>query len=689
MDSETQEIIDYFLTESRESVAEVEPLLIGLEAGGAHVDRATIDKIFRLFHSMKGSAGFLEFQHVEAVTHQAETLLDRVRNGSLAFDAALVDLLCRALDFTNDALDAIEAMLTDNGLAEEAGGLIARLKGFGGEATASPAPAVAAAPSPPPPSAAPPRPAPAAEQSTGGAAARGEINVFAPVAAPSAAETARGLSSLFDALSRGVPVERSLPAPAPEPAPAPAGKPAASPHRLGEILVEAGLASPAQVEEALRDKRLPVGQKLVQMQVVAPERIQEALAVQSARRGDPERPADDEEGKGRSRAEYLRVDVRKLDQLMDLIGELIIAETAVTHGPAQEAELDGNHKAAVQLNRVTRGLQDVAMSLRMVPIEPTFKKMVRLVRDLSRRQGKRVSLEISGEDTEVDKSVVEAISDPLVHLIRNSIDHGIEGSDERVRSGKAPEGRITLSARQQAGEIRIEVRDDGRGLDRARILKKGIERGLVKGDGADLSDAEVYRLIFEPGFSTAAAVTDISGRGVGMDVVKQNIESVKGRVEVQSTPGAGSVMALRIPLTLAIIEGMLVRVGSSRFTLPILSITETVGVTARDVTRLTNGAEVVRVRGRLLPVYRLHELYDLKPDSTRIEDGLLVVIEDGADRVCVLVDELIGQRQTVVKSLSGYLGSVRGLAGCTVLGDGSISLIIDVAKLIHDVHAAA
>jgi two-component system chemotaxis sensor kinase CheA len=707
MDSETQEIIDYFLTESRESVAEVEPLLIGLEAGGAHVDRATIDKIFRLFHSMKGSAGFLEFQHVESVTHQAETLLDRVRNGTLTFDPPLVDLLCRALDFTNDALDAIEAMLTDASLAEEAAGLIQRLKGFGGAPSAeparapvAPAPVAAKPPSAPPPAAPPP---PAAEAWTGPqpAAARGEINVFAPVAAPSAAETDSGLSSLFDSLSRGAKIERSLPTPepssasvAPSPrAPSPQGtapaKPAASPHRLGEILIEAGLASPAQIEEALKDKRLPVGQKLVQMQVVPPERIQEALAVQSARRGDPDKAAEEEDGKGRSRAEYLRVDVRKLDQLMDLIGELIIAETAVTHGPARDTEVDGSQKAAVQLNRVTRGLQDVAMSLRMVPIEPTFKKMVRLVRDLSRRQGKRITLEISGEDTEVDKSVVEAISDPLVHLIRNSIDHGVEDVDERIRVGKAPEGRITLSARQQAGEIRIEVRDDGRGLDRARILKKGVERGLVKGDGAELSDAEVYKLIFEPGFSTAAAVTDISGRGVGMDVVKQNIESVKGRVEVQSTPGAGSVMALRIPLTLAIIEGMLVRVGTSRFTLPILSITETVGVTARDVTRLTNGAEVVRVRGRLLPVYRLHELYELKPDSTRIEDGLLVVIEDGNDRVCVLVDELIGQRQTVVKSLSGYLGSVRGLAGCTVLGDGSISLIIDVAKLIHDVHAAA
>ena len=702
MDSETQEIIDYFLTESRESVAEVEPLLIQLEGGQGAADRQTIDKIFRLFHSMKGSAGFLEFTHVESVTHHAETLLDKVRTGQLRLSAELVDVLCRALDFTNDALDAIESSLSDQAMAGPASTLIERMVRFADDGAHAPAPAPAAvAPAAPPVAAAAPAPAAAPRP-----APEGERLVFAPVQAQGAADTDAGLQSLMAALSAGFAPERALPTAqeppsAPIPLPTPAARPRApaaaapapapgSSSRLGEILIEAGLVTAAQVEEALRDNRLPVGQKLVQMNAVSPAVVQEALAVQSARRGEVEKAAEEDEAHGkRSKAEFLRVDVRKLDQLMDLIGELIIAETAVTHGPNLSAEVDGNHKAAVQLNRVTRGLQDIAMSLRMVPIEPTFKKMVRLVRDLSRRQGKRVSLEISGEDTEVDKSVVEAISDPLVHLIRNSIDHGVESSAERVAAGKPAEGRIWLTARQQAGEIRIEVRDDGRGLDRARILRKGIERGLVKGDGADLSDADVYKLIFEPGFSTAATVSDISGRGVGMDVVKQNIESVKGRVEVSSVAGAGSTMALRIPLTLAIIEGMLVRVGQSRFTLPILSITETVTATARDITRLTNGAEVVRVRGRLLPVYRLHELYQLKPDSTRIEDGLLVVIEDGNQRVCVLVDELIGQRQTVVKSLSGYLGSVRGLAGCTVLGDGSISLIIDVAKLIQDVYAAA
>jgi two-component system chemotaxis sensor kinase CheA len=390
----------------------------------------------------------------------------------------------------------------------------------------------------------------------------------------------------------------------------------------------------------------------------------------------------------RRRADYLRVDVRKLDQLMDLMGELIIAETAVTHGPAADG-VDGLPKAAVQLNRVTRGLQDVVMSLRMVPIEPTFKKMVRLVRDLSKRQGKRVQLVIEGQDTEVDKSVVEAIADPLVHLIRNAIDHGIEPEAERIAAGKPAEGRVTLTAQQQAGEIRIILQDDGKGLDHESIIEKALNKGILKDNASAMSPAEAHRLIFEPGFSTASTVTDISGRGVGMDVVKANIEAVKGRVGIESTLGQGTRFTLRIPLTLAIIEGMLVQVGDTCFTVPILSIRETVRVGQSAVTRLTNGQEVVRIRNQLVPLFRLHAFYDIPPRSDRIEDGLLVVVEDGRDRLCLLVDELVGQRQTVIKSLSGYLGNVRGLAGCTVLGDGSISLIVDVAKLIQDTRLAA
>lgn len=594
MDSETQEIVDYFLTESREALVEVEPLLISLESDGGTPDRDSIDRIFRLFHSMKGSAGFLEFSHVESVTHHAETLLDMVRQGQKALDEDVVNLLCRAVDFTNDALDVIESTYSDNDLAANASGLINRLK----EATSAPA---------------------------------------APAAPAAVSEDSLAVVS----------------------APAGDAKPS---NALEAALLSSGALAPTELAKNNN-----------------PEAAEAAEAAPSA-----------PEPKKRRRAEYLRVDVRKLDQLMDLMGELIIAETAVTHGPAAaEAGVDGLPNAAVQLNRVTRGLQDVVMSLRMVPIEPTFKKMVRLVRDLSKRQSKKVQLEIEGQETEVDKSVVEAIADPMVHLIRNAIDHGIESEEDRIAAGKPPEGHVQLAARQQAGEIRIVVRDDGKGLAREQILAKAISKGLVNGDGSELSDNEVFRLIFEPGFSTAAAVTDISGRGVGMDVVKQNIEAVKGRVDIESKLGVGTTFTLRIPLTLAIIEGMLVQVGDTRFTIPMLSIRETVRVDGCQVTRLTNGQQVVKIRQQLVPLFRLNEFYNIQSKTERIEDGLLVVVEDGHDMLCLLVDELVGQRQTVIKSLSGYLGNVRGLAGCTVLGDGSISLIIDVAKLIQDTRSAA
>lgn len=663
MDSETQEIIDYFLTESRESVAEVEPLLIELEAEGGTPDKATIDTIFRLFHSMKGSAGFLEFGHVEGVTHHAETLLDMVRNQELELSVDVVDLLCRALDFTNEALDCIEATQSDAETAESAAAIIERMK----KAETKSADASPAGPE--------------------GGSAPLDLHGFSapPPEEPVqvSGEAVKGMTAFFDDLA-GVS--------APPAEAKPEVKKPDDLSRLGQILIDGGYINQDQLTDALRDRSLPVGQTLLQKKAVDEATVRTALDVQKLRRsGEPQEPAAPAAPAKvkRRRAEYLRVDVRKLDQLMDLIGELIIAETAVTHSPEATTEIDGQSKAAVQLNRITRGLQDVAMSLRMVPISPTFKKMKRLVRDLSKRQHKRVVLDISGEETEVDKSVVEAISDPLVHLIRNSIDHGIESEETRLAAGKPAEGRVTLTARQQAGEIRIIVRDDGKGLSREGILRKAQERGLVRGDGADLTDSEVFRLIFEAGFSTAAQVTDISGRGVGMDVVKQNIESVKGRVDISSTLGEGTTITLRIPLTLAIIEGMLVRVGDTRFTIPMLSILETVVVGSKDVTRLTNGQEVARIRGALLPVFRVHRFYEIEPDSTSIEEGLLVVVEDGSDRLCLLVDELVGQRQTVIKALSGYLGNVRGLAGCTVLGDGSISLIIDVAKLILDTRASA
>ncbi|HCH62676.1 MAG: chemotaxis protein CheA [Deltaproteobacteria bacterium] len=636
MDSETKEIIDCFIGESREAIAEVEPLLMELEAEGGTPDRATVDAIFRLFHSMKGSAGFLELVHVETVTHHAETLLDRVRiHGHLSVE--VVDLLCRALDFTNEALDCVERTLSDANMAASSQPLIERMERVAGL----------------PPG-----------------------TVEGVLEAP-AAETLYGFE--LPPEPQALDADRSSTVP---------GLALVSPNVTPLRPPLDGRSDPIEDEDAALAATLQRFASASPELEPSPPTTGHILAEASRSERTAKQRSSGASNRSRRRMEYLRVDVRKLDELMDLIGELIIAETAVTHGPQQHQPVEGPSKAAVQLNRVTRDLQDVAMSLRMVPIGPTFNKMKRLVRDLSLKQGKRIRFDVSGSDTEVDKSVVEAIADPLMHLLRNAIDHGIEPEVSRLVVDKQATGVIRLTARQQAGEIRVTVQDDGRGLERRHILRKAIDAGLVRDGGDDLSDSDVFRLIFEPGFSTAPAVTDISGRGVGMDVVRRNIEAVKGRVDISSIPGQGTTVTIRIPLTLAIIEGMLVRVGSTRLTIPMLSILETVVVGPADITRLTNGVEVARIRGQMLPVFRIHQFYEIEPDSTNIHEGLLVVVEDGDDRLCLLVDELVGQRQTVIKPLSGYLGHVRGLAGCTVLGDGSISLIIDVAKLIVDTRAS-
>lgn len=379
----------------------------------------------------------------------------------------------------------------------------------------------------------------------------------------------------------------------------------------------------------------------------------------------------------------LRVDLEKLDVLINLVGELVIAESMTTRHPELEGmHLEGFDRSVHNLRRIIADLQDVAMAVRMIPLSRTFRKMIRLVHDLANKAGKQIKLELVGEDTEVDKTVIEQINDPLVHIIRNSVDHGVEPPEERIAAGKAGQGNVTIEAKHEGGEVLIIVRDDGRGLSREKILKKAVENGLIQGDGANLPDDEVFKMIFEPGFSTAETITDVSGRGVGMDVVRRNLEKLKGRVDVQSNFGQGSNVVLRIPLTLAIIEGMLIRVGDSRYTLPLLSIRESFRPEPEQVTITMDGLEVVRVRDEMIPVVRLHELYKIRPDAVDLQEGILVIVDSGRKQVCIFADEILGQHQTVIKALPTYLGSARGLSGCTILGNGEVSLIMDVSSLI-------
>lgn len=383
----------------------------------------------------------------------------------------------------------------------------------------------------------------------------------------------------------------------------------------------------------------------------------------------------------------ISVNVDKLDKLMDLVGEMVIAEAMVTQNPDLKGlELENFHKAARQLHKITSEFQDMVMSIRMVPLATTFHKMQRIVRDMSRKLGKEVQLKLIGEETEVDKNIIEHISDPLMHLIRNSIDHGIEAAADRESSGKPKAGTVTLEARNAGSDVLVIVRDDGKGLNKEKILQKARERQLLTKPEEEMTDKEIYSLIFLPGFSTKDDISEFSGRGVGMDVVTSNLLEIGGSVAVDSAEGVGTVITLKIPLTLAIIDGMNIKVGSSRYTIPIISIKESFRPKKEDVIIDPDGNEMIMVRGQCYPILRLHEHFRVKTDIRGIDEGILIMVDQDERSICLFADELLGQQQVVVKALPGYIKSTRkiqGLAGCTLLGDGSISLILDIAGLMN------
>jgi two-component system chemotaxis sensor kinase CheA len=390
-----------------------------------------------------------------------------------------------------------------------------------------------------------------------------------------------------------------------------------------------------------------------------------------------------------SKQSLISVSINKLDKLMDLVGEIVISEAMVTRNPElKNLQLDSFSKAARQLRKLTDELQDVVMSIRMIPIAATFQKMNRIVRDMGKKLGKDVELKVSGEDTEVDKNIIDHLSDPLMHLIRNAMDHGLEMIDERVAKGKPARGRISLDARNAGGEVLITITDDGKGLDKNRILEKARENGLINRPENELSDREIYSFVLLPGFSTKEKVTEFSGRGVGMDVVRKNIEKVGGSVFIESTAGTGTTITVKIPLTLAIIDGMEISVGNSFYTIPMIAIKESFRVNEKDLINDPDGNEMIMIRGECHPIIRLHKLFGVK---TKVEDlcsGIIIMVESDTQSACIFADGLIGEQQVVVKPLPNYIlkyfSNVKGIGGCTILGDGNISLIIDVNGIIKN-----
>ena len=440
---------------------------------------------------------------------------------------------------------------------------------------------------------------------------------------------------------------------------------------LGDILVAQGIASENQIEHALSlqstDSGPPrkLGEILIQQGATTQKELDRALSRQST-------------GK-HVRDQSIRVDTQKLDALVDAVGELVIAQSMVVLAEAERGNAKLSRNVA-QVTKIVRDVQETAMAMRMVPIGHTFQKMRRLVRDVSRKAGKNVELTINGEETELDKNVIQEISDPLVHMVRNAVDHGVEPAEERRASGKPEDGQVTLNAYHQGDSIVIEIRDDGRGLDRDKLIAKATERGLIA-PGEQLTDAQAYALTLQPGFSTAERITDISGRGVGMDVVKRNVEQLRGKIEIESEKGRGSCFAIRLPLTLAIIDGMLVRIGDDRLIIPTILIEQSLRPEARQITTVQRRGAMLQVRGELCPLIQLGAVFGCTEAVDPCEN-LVVIVQCEGQKIALVVEELIGQQQVVIKTLGERFKSLEGVSGAAVLGDGRVGLILEPTGLV-------
>ena len=412
-------------------------------------------------------------------------------------------------------------------------------------------------------------------------------------------------------------------------------------RKFGEALIDEGIASPREVSKALREQRHTI-----------------------------------------ETSQSVRIDTRKLDNLVDMVGELVIAQSMVLQNQEIQTIKDQKlQKDCSQLNRITAEIQRISMSMRMVPIKNTFQKMIRLVRDLSKKSGKEAQLKMNGEDTEIDRNMVEEIYEPLVHMIRNSVDHAIEPPEERVSASKDPTGTITISAEQKGGNIVIDIEDDGRGLDARRIREKAIDRGVIS--AADqLEDRAIYDLIFHPGFSTKDKVTEVSGRGVGMDVVKKCVERLRGKIEISTRLGRGTSFHMKLPLTMAIIDGMIVQIGAERYIVPTIALKESIRVSREAYFTVHGKGELVKVRDSIMPLIRLHHYFNEEPKHRDPWEGLLLVVVDGQNSYCLLADEIVGRQEVVIKSLGSLFEQLPGISGGAILGDGKIALIIDVKGII-------
>lgn len=676
-----------FFEESFEGLDAMESGLLNLDIGDVNVD--DINTIFRAAHSIKGGSGTFGFTAVSDFTHVMETLLDEMRDGRRKVTQQAVDVLLGSVDCLREMLQTLQSGGQINQQSVDAHKLALdnELKNIPASATAAIVEQQAAAP-------------------TGAifvpAASQAQISgwtiAFSPH--PHLLKTGNEPIRMFRALAalgelkvkadlQGVPDIYQLD---PEEC-----------HLSWKLDLQ-GNVSADQIDEifdwveddcdlakqAIYSGEAPMAAAFTtaaQIEETSPTQIPQTMKTLAEPVATPENKGgkqDDAKALAKS-SSTIRVDTSKIDTLINMVGELVITQSMLSliGEHFNLSKLDQLKNGLSQLERHTRELQESVMNIRMLPISFVFSRFPRLVHDLSSKLGKKVELKLIGEHTEVDKTVVELLSDPLVHLVRNSLDHGIEMPDVRVAAGKPETGTVTLEAYHRGGNIVIEVSDDGKGMDKDKLRAKAIEKGLIDADTI-LTDKQTYELIFMPGFSTADKLTDISGRGVGMDVVRRNIEALGGNIEINSTLGKGSTISIHLPLTLAILDGQSVAVGDETYIVPLGAIIESLNIKEDRVKRVVGKGEMFLLRGQYLPIIRMHEIFNVTTAKhTKLTEGLLVVVEGQGVRCGLFVDELLGQQQVVIKSLEANYRRVEGVSGATILGDGSVALILDIPGLVR------
>lgn len=693
-DFDLTQFYQIFFEEAGENLDQMEQMLLNLDLDAANDEE--LNGIFRCAHSIKGGSATFGFTDVAELTHKMESLLDRLRRHEITPVPEMVDVLLESADASRSLLARHQA--GGEGEAMPTADLvqrITRLAAGDGAAAVVPVPAPLVAPAPAPAAAPVPAPAPVAAAVPGGVR-----HLRIKIGPVEVLESVESIKELF----RDIPGLGSI-----EDLPCDEAQTrlfAVQTHSTDDDLLdlmafhvakeqvqitEQGAAAPLAAPSAaaaVETADVAETEAVVHQPAALPDA--EAYGIFEGAPGAPALKPVPAAAKTTTRPNMaqmestsIRVEVKKVDQLINLAGELVIIQAMLAQN-SRALDPSANQQllaGLADLDRNTRDLQEAVMSIRMIPMSTVFSRFPRMLRDLANKLGKKINLVTQGEATELDKGLVEKITDPLTHLVRNSLDHGIEMPEDRIAAGKSEVGTLTLAASHQGGSIVIEVRDDGKGMSREKILKKARERGMDVSDS--MSDNEVWMLIFAPGFSTADVVTDVSGRGVGMDVVRKNIAALNGSVEIDSVQGVGMRVSIRLPLTLAIMDGMSVGVGEEVYILPLSSVVESFQVNAADVSTVAQGSQLVKVRDEYMPVIELERVFGVPrtPESKRSD--IMVVVESDGSRVALLVDELLGQHQVVVKNLESNYRKVPNVSGATILGDGTVALILDTSSLVR------